>query len=1005
MVLVLLSCGRDQSTGPMRAQGGIARGLSFNAVFPSLVNTAAFAPFIDFDRVRVLLHHTDGTVALDTTVAFPAGADAITLSVDVILAAGAPAAGELMSLDLAYVNAKGDTVFRGGPVQLRAVASIEGVPPPPPVSIPVIYSGPGASAQTVRISPRTLTVNANAPFAFTGVASNAAGVAVPDAPIGWGTPDPTLANIPVLTVGSGTANASRGTARIIAQLLNGATDTVTLNVIPVPTGIAIVTGNNQVGVIGKPSLQSLAQPIVVRVTAADGLGVLGVSVTFAASNGGSVSPTTVVTDAAGLAQTSWSLGTSASAQTATATVAGLAGSPVTFNATGAAKPATKLALTSGPVAGADIPSGTPTPLIIAVQDADGDPAVGFTGNVTVAIATNPSDATLAGTTTVAAVAGTASFPSISIVTPGAGYVLQATSGTLTPVSTNAFNIVTGPAANLALVSGGGQTGEAGAALQPIKVLVTDANGNPKAGATVAFAPPAGSGSAAPASVVSGADGTATTVWTLGATIGAQTLGVTTTGVTPLSVSATAGSVVRNLAVTTQPAASQVAGTLTPAIAVALKDGLGAVVTSFNGSVTATIASGPSGATLGGTTTITAASGVATFSDLSLTKSGSYTLGFAASGAGAATSDAFAVVAGAAATLSVQSGGSQTGTFGAMLGAPVVLKVTDSYGNPVSGTTVTFAVTGGGGAVGTPSATTDASGLASTTWTLGSSGTQTISGSSTGLSGSPLTISATIASGTVAQTVVTPRSDTLTSLGATASLTAQARDVSGSVVAGSFSWVSRNPSIATVSSGGVVTAIANGSTYVVALEIGGTRDSALVVVQQRVASVNITPGARALYVTGTFAYSAVAVDGRGNAMSTQPTFTWSSTSPSVASVDASTGAVSALAIGTTQIRATAGSTVGVSPLTVQTPIKRIVVSIDTGSVAATVPDTFTMTALGLRRAYRAVARDTIDNVMSGVTFTWNSTNASVAAIDAPAATTAGAISAANGTRTFRPSRRA
>ena len=127
MVLVLLSCGRESSTGPMRPPGGVARGLSFNAVFPSMPNLAAFASVIDFNRVRVLLHHADGTVALDTTVAFPANASAITLTFDVTLAPGTPAAGELLALNLAYVNAAGDTVFRGGPVQIRAVATVEGL--------------------------------------------------------------------------------------------------------------------------------------------------------------------------------------------------------------------------------------------------------------------------------------------------------------------------------------------------------------------------------------------------------------------------------------------------------------------------------------------------------------------------------------------------------------------------------------------------------------------------------------------------------------------------------------------------------------------------------------------------------------------------------------------------------------------------------------------------------------------------------------------------------------
>jgi hypothetical protein len=65
--------------------------------------------------------------------------------------------------------------------------------------------------------------------------------------------------------------------------------------------------------------------------------VAGVSVTFAvASGGGTVVPTTALTtDVNGIAQvTSWTLGTTAGANTLTATATGLSGSPVTFTATG-----------------------------------------------------------------------------------------------------------------------------------------------------------------------------------------------------------------------------------------------------------------------------------------------------------------------------------------------------------------------------------------------------------------------------------------------------------------------------------------------------------------------------------------------------------------------------------------------------------------------------------------------------------------------------------------------
>jgi hypothetical protein len=85
---------------------------------------------------------------------------------------------------------------------------------------------------------------------------------------------------------------------------------------------------------------------------------------------------------------------------------------------------------------------------------------------------------------------------------------------------------TGAPRALVVVSAARQTGlaEALAASQPI-VKVTDGGGHPLAGVTVDFAVTAGGGSVAPASAVSGKDGTVTASWTLGP-VGSQELRAT-----------------------------------------------------------------------------------------------------------------------------------------------------------------------------------------------------------------------------------------------------------------------------------------------------------------------------------------------------------------------------------------------------------------------------------------------------------------------------------------------
>lgn len=71
-----------------------------------------------------------------------------------------------------------------------------------------------------------------------------------------------------------------------------------------------------------------------------------------------------------------------------------------------------------------------------------------------------------------------------------------------------------------------------------------------------------------------------------------------------------------------------------------------------------------------------------------------------------------------ATLAITAGDAQAGAAGAQLAAPVTAQVSDSRGRPLSGQVVSFTVLTGGGSVGAASVTTDAQGLARTTWTLG-----------------------------------------------------------------------------------------------------------------------------------------------------------------------------------------------------------------------------------------------------------------------------------------------
>lgn len=69
-------------------------------------------------------------------------------------------------------------------------------------------------------------------------------------------------------------------------------------------------------------------------------------------------------------------------------------------------------------------------------------------------------------------------------------------------------------------------------------------------------------------------------------------------------------------------------------------------------------------------------------------------------------------------LTAYAGNGQTGTVGAPLASPLVVRVTDSTSRPVAGVTVTFQVTSGSGTVNPTTAQTDTGGRAQTELTLG-----------------------------------------------------------------------------------------------------------------------------------------------------------------------------------------------------------------------------------------------------------------------------------------------
>jgi hypothetical protein len=522
---------------------------------------------------------------------------------------------------------------------------------------------------------------------------------------------------------------------------------------PVPSEIAIVSGDGQDGTVGS----ALPEPYVVRVTDAEGTPLPGVTVIWAVtSGGGSVSPGSGTTTAGGEASTVHTLGSGTGSQTVRATVDGLA--PLTFTVVAAAASADELIFTVQP-SNAEVDEGITPAVEITARDAYGNVASTFAGTISLEVSAGSGGGSLRGTTSRSAAAGVAVFPGLSIDAVGTGYRLSATASDLTGATSSSFDIIAPdgeepvPTA-IVIVSGDDQAGTVGEEVDdPYVVRVQDAGGDPVAGVEVSWSVISGGGSVSSSSSSTDASGQASATHTLGSGTGSQSVRATVSGLTPVNFTTTAvAGAAEALGFTVQPSESDVGETITPAVEISARDAYGNHASSFTGTVTLTLASG--GGSLDGTTARSATGGIVSFPGLSVSEPGTgYRLAASAAGVAGATSAAFDIIDpdggddedGEPATISVFGGNGQSGTVGEALNDPYVVRVLDAQGDPVAGVTVSWSVISGGGSVSPSSSTTGAAGRASATRTLGTAaGTQTTRATVADLS--PVTFTATAAAG-------------------------------------------------------------------------------------------------------------------------------------------------------------------------------------------------------------------------------------------------------------------
>ena len=472
-----------------------------------------------------------------------------------------------------------------------------------------------------------------------------------------------------------------------------------------------VTGVPLAGAAG----ETLSDRVIIRVDDAAGNPLPGVSVSFAASSGGSANPVNGLTDSRGEAGTRWTLGNTPGQQTLTVTAGGATGQ---VNALAGAPRIAALAVNAGNnqvgTSGAALPVN---PSVIA-RDATGNPVQG----VTVSFSVLSGGGTVAQATSVTNAQGIASSGAW-ILGPSSGTQLLAAQVPQAGVNNNPLifsaTAASGAPSTVAAVSLLQQSAAAGALVgSPPSVIVRDNAGNGVPNVTVTFAVTSGGGQLTGATQTTNAQGVATVAsWRLGTATGTNTVNATVTGLTPVTftATATAGTPTQLTIVAGDSQTAQVNRPVAIAPQVRVLDAAGNGAAGV--AVLFQVATGGGTAVVGNT--VTGSDGRATIGAWILGSTpGENTLTATVTGLPPVTFTATAT-GGTAVSMQPLSLVTQNGVAGQNATSPPSVVVRDALGNPVAGVSVTFSVTAGNGLLTGAQQNTNSNGVATvTTWTFG-----------------------------------------------------------------------------------------------------------------------------------------------------------------------------------------------------------------------------------------------------------------------------------------------
>ena len=555
---------------------------------------------------------------------------------------------------------------------------------------------------SVQITPNTGFVHAGYSRQFTAVALDAQGQPLPGRQIIW-----TSSNQGVATVDAQTGTVAginpgsvqiRATAEGVQGVANITVDLVRVSNVAVnPPAPTLMPGQTV-------QLTAVARDSAFNSITGNALG--GRTTTW-----NSATPAAATVTVNGLV-TAVAQGSS----TVTATIGGTSGqSQVTVSPL---PTASQLAITTQP--SASVPNDAPFAAqpVVQLKDINGN-NVATAGVVITAAITAPGTGTLGGTTTaITNAGGAATFTDLKITGTIGARTLTFTSGALPAVTSSGINVTAGAATQLILVTPPPSTANSGQAFASASIVqLKDISGNNATQigvpVTAAVSPNAGVSLTGSSATTDGSGAATFGALTLTGAAGGYTLTFSSGSLTPVTsgtVTLSAGSA-STLAVIQQPGGTaQNGAAFSPQPQVQLQDGSGNPVALAGVQVTANIFSG--GGTLFGTNqVITNSSGIATFTNLSITGTvGPRSLLFAAIGYSSVASGTINITAGPPAALVMVAQPPSTVQNGVAFSTSV--KVADASGNGVPSASVSVSLNGAGASPGgNAPVTADAAGIA------------------------------------------------------------------------------------------------------------------------------------------------------------------------------------------------------------------------------------------------------------------------------------------------------